>query len=1099
MVEGRGKIGLQQRQKISISERLTRSERIRARGEAEQREINKRQAIADAKTEQERKEAEAQEAFLNETVVIDGRNFTRRVALDGQTMLNKFLTTGKPPIVSTGRQKNAFLAYQALVNEGGLELKRNINKAIGSRIAAQEAGFRTIEAFQAEKGRLGTPLTEREQQLISGQSLEQFRESKAQRGLAEVQRQDIILTPQERKGFISKVITEGTFPSIVEDFATGEKRFLNTQELKELESQKQLEEVEKEAFDPFKARFEIGKEKVKGFFEGIKTSESKFIKFIIGGGLEPKTLLGFKTSTGTEEAIKLGAFVAPKVPNAVEKTLLTFNKGLSAIPIKVPFPTEGGRLKEFELVDLPQLSSNILRGLRSTGEISAEGFKDILGETVKFESEADVTTRKLIKSGLQRSIPFIARAAPETAAFLAFPASTATVIAASASQRLKQLDVTVEKQVSKEIQAAIKEQDLNILLPEQQEIIRKFREERTPELTKATRKQLLLEGGIALGFLAIKGVSAGIRFTTREIPLRTVGGKVSKLQAIELKIPKGSAFRAVQVRTARRVTFTTGFRKTFGLKPLRTQVIQPPQIKVFTTPRFTKVGKPFLLDVQKVSKPPVGIRTTQQAFKFVREGAKLGKTRELIIIGKSQKLSRSLLKQLAPTLSKKELKVFQALIKDPLKGGAAKGVKFRSDIFAIEVKRQALIFKVRQGLTTKLTSAKLIRGKIAITKTRAITQELEVNKRLIKATTKQILFKSQLGRAGQVRTATTRVLVLDKAVKFPFKLTGRRISKDIISNIDDLIARSSKGQVIDVIKTSKGIGKRGSLAINAPPRFRITQRSIKPDVILQTQRTLTLPKPAFLIKESTLAITKETTSTLSALIPAILAKSLSRQLPKAQTITKVVSQFKTITQEKTILKSALKSVALPKSILKPALPKITTIPIIPRIPRIPRSPRVPKALFPILPSASPLRAERGGREAYVVQTRVKGMWVNVSQERFTKSGALNFGAEVTDRSIAASFRIRKAIKKGKRPREWGGYLDLHGNKFRPFKSRKDLGLMGAIEKKRFRLDTLGEVRKIQAARLAAQILGKQRRKKGFVSPRFIEPTLPKLNFKGIPA
>ena len=146
----------------------------------------------------------------------------------------------------------------------------------------------------------------------------------------------------------------------------------------------------------------------------------------------------------------------------------------------------------------------------------------------------------------------------------------------------------------------------------------------------------------------------------------------------------------------------------------------------------------------------------------------------------------------------------------------------------------------------------------------------------------------------------------------------------------------------------------------------------------------------------------------------------------------------------------------------------------------------------LLPSLEELKVKRKlisprvpiSRTGYNVFIKSRGKFKRVNINPLRKSRALDLGSFVTDQSLAATFKISKTNVKAKPPKIKfpKGYFLRTNKKFRAklVKGKPIKNL--AIEKKRFRLDTLREVNKIQAARFISQ-LRKTALKKKISSPK----------------
>ncbi len=111
------------------------------------------------------------------------------------------------------------------------------------------------------------------------------------------------------------------------------------------------------------------------------------------------------------------------------------------------------------------------------------------------------------------------------------------------------------------------------------------------------------------------------------------------------------------------------------------------------------------------------------------------------------------------------------------------------------------------------------------------------------------------------------------------------------------------------------------------------------------------------------------------------------------------------------------------------------------------------------------------RTGYNTFVKSRGKFKRVNIHPLRKSKALDLGSFVTDQSLAATFKISKTNVKAKPPKIKfpRGYFLRTNKKFRVKLVKGKLVKNLAIEKRKFRLDTLREVNKIQAARFISQL------------------------------
>lgn len=109
------------------------------------------------------------------------------------------------------------------------------------------------------------------------------------------------------------------------------------------------------------------------------------------------------------------------------------------------------------------------------------------------------------------------------------------------------------------------------------------------------------------------------------------------------------------------------------------------------------------------------------------------------------------------------------------------------------------------------------------------------------------------------------------------------------------------------------------------------------------------------------------------------------------------------------------------------------------------------------------------KKGYNVYAKSKKQWLKLNRNTLSKSNAQDLGAYITDTSLAATFKLKRATKQAQQsklniPK---GYFAKTSFKYRDYKIRnkKRIPLQNSwIEKRGYRLDTPNETRSIQAAR-----------------------------------
>lgn len=140
-------------------------------------------------------------------------------------------------------------------------------------------------------------------------------------------------------------------------------------------------------------------------------------------------------------------------------------------------------------------------------------------------------------------------------------------------------------------------------------------------------------------------------------------------------------------------------------------------------------------------------------------------------------------------------------------------------------------------------------------------------------------------------------------------------------------------------------------------------------------------------------------------------------------------------------------------------PAIITRPII-------QPPQTPTSVYPA----------RGGKkkrrgEGYVVRAKERGKYITLNKKPLNYEAALSLGARAVDNSAAASFMVRRDKRKRPVTSRVDPYYGLNRYKFRQSKRGGSV-----VEKRRYRIDTPGEVRKITVKGWMAQ----RRKKRGLI-------------------
>ncbi len=290
-----------------------------------------------------------------------------------------------------------------------------------------------------------------------------------------------------------------------------------------------------------------------------------------------------------------------------------------------------------------------------------------------------------------------------------------------------------------------------------------------------------------------------------------------------------------------------------------------------------------------------------------------------------------------------------------------------------------------------------------------------------------------------------------------------------------------KGAKAPKLKTEELIQRKPSRDLFPEPEvIRLPPTFAAPAVSLALARPLTsFGSPVRIVTRSATGV-KSAFALIPSLKSLLLLRSNIKQLerlrqdlttiPKTQQTTLTQSRILTLQKTIQLQKSKLTQLQRMKQLVRSTPPK----PIAPKlIPLLKRTIIVPPSVKKLVKKkllVSPFQPKGRG---YNVLVKSKGRLMRVNIRAITKKKALDLGAFVTDQSLGATFKIVKTNRKAKVPKINfpRNYFGLTRNKYRsPIKKGKPKPIKNLlIEKRRNRLDTLRETKKIQAARLIAQL------------------------------
>lgn len=241
------------------------------------------------------------------------------------------------------------------------------------------------------------------------------------------------------------------------------------------------------------------------------------------------------------------------------------------------------------------------------------------------------------------------------------------------------------------------------------------------------------------------------------------------------------------------------------------------------------------------------------------------------------------------------------------------------------------------------------------------------------------------------------------------------------------------------------------------------------------------------VKGLDLTFKMPTTLEKAGLLTGLITGTTPKAKPKQVDITKTIGLSipkqipKTTPKPKPRLKQPVITLEIPKLetpvIEKPKIP-LPTKPFFPYSPTLPKpTPKTTKPKFPKIPKFDIEKRKKlpiiNPNQPSHVFVKSRGRNVKVTKKPIRYEDALDYGAFIVDRSLPAQFSIKKASGKPSKldikiPQN---YFKLQGYKFRPYKviKKERIPLQRQfIERSPYRLDTSGEVQKIQLEKFLAQ-------------------------------
>jgi len=277
-------------------------------------------------------------------------------------------------------------------------------------------------------------------------------------------------------------------------------------------------------------------------------------------------------------------------------------------------------------------------------------------------------------------VPPVVRVAPEIAGYytVGIPIM-ATVSIAAEAERMR----TIEQRTKLELKKQYQEQMKIMEVPEgyRKPTFEEYKVEAEPVIRESLRRQAAIKGGISMGIFAAWGVSKGIGFIKKPIVSYKApvprGPMRKPIVSYKAPVPRGpmrgiietqyrareAYYRMYQYRPPVIRTTTTPMRKFLGLGPKEVKMVARPQI--YVTEPFAKTliplkpKVPYLAQVGKVRRVPLGIRTEKEIIRYATFGEK-GRLRVFLVGGVGKKVTPEMFAK----LTKQEKYMFRPLFKE---------------------------------------------------------------------------------------------------------------------------------------------------------------------------------------------------------------------------------------------------------------------------------------------------------------------------------------------------------------------------------------------------------------------------------------------------
>ncbi len=688
--------------------------------------------------------------------------------------------------------------------------------------------------------------------------------------------------------------------------------------------------------------------------------------------------------------------------------------------------------------NIAEASLKTTEAVEFIGDVSAEGYRDIF-TTTGFGKKIAASEKW---SSIATIIPAAAKLTPTIAAYSFAPSIYAGVNILSGSEKLKQLDITTEKETQRQYLEMVRTSP-----PEGYEwqTYSEFKSTAFPEIKAGMRKQILGEGAINIGILGATAVFKGYQLATKPtwVGDRSVIIKGSTMKGMgTISAPKGTLYRTFEYRGAVERGITSPARRLFGFEPKWTQITKP---QIYISKGIIKAGS-------KVSYPVTG--------KISKVPSKLT-PQELEQLGLYGKLTPKI--EVYKLKGKKifELKSPETIQENILSGGVIKTTKIYP--------KKLVLDKV--GITGNIESSKAIRLEPFNTKPLVPVDRVNIDKiKLYLKTAKNIPEKYKVAEG-------LKLVSIDKGIsRYRGKIVYESIPSGVRRRIPEKLLRiESVEKGPEFIRFKKTLSKMAGKELPAPEVRKVlegvggTRQGTK-------QLLKQIPKGELAQTEIMLPVVKA--AQIPKFVPKLASGTLVNvgagltQVFKPQLKMKPEVQYVQITKQQTdltkqplfqepVLDEATETTQGTAEILKLATTQkqVTSLVEVQKVGTVPRlrqqlTFRTPTPTPKLIPLILPTEDNLLTRKLKKLQAEGKSVDIIVGMERkktrtlaknLPPFAALKKASEYVDDNIEASFRLKVNPRK---PKERDISKYEVNQKFRP--SKRDA--LYVVEKKKYRLD-----------------------------------------------